>query len=196
MNLKEVKLVKTAYVPDQLILTGAKQVAFAGRSNVGKSSLLNRLFNRKGLAKVSGTPGKTQSINYFLANDEVCFVDLPGYGWAKISAQERTRWQKLLEHYFENSKVLVGLAHLIDIRHEATELDFVLHEWTQPLVKQHLYILTKSDKVSKNRQAQAAAALAKQFDLDRESIITFSAETGDGKHLILQWVSSLLEAKS
>ena len=196
MNLKEVKLVTTAYLPDQLILTGPMQVAFAGRSNVGKSSLLNRLFNRHGLAKVSNTPGKTQSINYFYIDNQIYFVDLPGYGYAKTSAQERLRWQKLLEHYFENSKVLVGLAHLIDIRHEPTELDLILHEWTQPLVKRHLYVLTKSDKVSRTRQVQAAAALAKQFQIDRESIVTFSAETGDNKHLILQWVSSLLESKS
>jgi ribosome biogenesis GTP-binding protein YsxC/EngB len=161
-----------------LILTGPMQVAFAGRSNVGKSSLLNRLFNRKGLAKVSNTPGKTQSINYFNIDNQIYFVDLPGYGYAKTSAQERLRWQKLLEHYFENSKVLTGLAHLIDIRHEPSALDLTLHKWTQPLVKM-----------------QAAAALAKQFQIDRESIVTFSAETGDNKHLILQWVTSLVESK-
>jgi GTP-binding protein len=195
VNLKEVKLVTTAYLPDQLILTGPMQVAFAGRSNVGKSSLLNRLFNRKGLAKVSNTPGKTQSINYFYIDNQIYFVDLPGYGYAKTSAQERTRWQKLLEHYFANSQVLAGLAHLIDIRHEPSALDLTLHEWTQPLVKHHLYILTKSDKVSRTRQMQAAAALAKQFQIDRESIVTFSAETGDNKHLILQWVTSLMESK-
>jgi GTP-binding protein len=196
VNLKEVKLVKTAYLPDQLILDGPVQVAFAGRSNVGKSSLLNRLFNRRGLAKVSNTPGKTQSINYFSGSDKLYYVDLPGYGYAKTSATERDRWQKLLEFYFQNSKVLVGLAHLIDIRHEPSDLDLTLHEWTQPLVKNHLYILTKSDKVTRNRQAQAAAELAKQFKIDKANIITFSAETGDGKHLILQWVTSLLEAKS
>jgi GTP-binding protein len=193
VNLKEVKLVTTAYLPDQLILTGPVQVAFAGRSNVGKSSLLNRLFNRRGLAKVSNTPGKTQSINYFYIDNQIYFVDLPGYGYAKTSAQERIRWQKLLEHYFENSKVLAGLAHLIDIRHEPTEHDLMLHEWTQPLVKRHLYVLTKSDKVSRTRQVQSAAALAKQFQIDRENIVTFSAETGDNKHLILQWVTSLIE---
>ncbi|MCX6831833.1 MAG: ribosome biogenesis GTP-binding protein YihA/YsxC [candidate division Zixibacteria bacterium] len=193
MNLKEVKLVTTAYLPDQLILTGPMQVAFAGRSNVGKSSLLNRLFNRRGLAKVSNTPGKTQSINYFYIDNQIYFVDLPGYGYAKTSAQERIRWQKLLEHYFENSKVLAGLAHLIDIRHEPTEHDLMLHEWTQPLVKRHLYVLTKSDKVSRTRQVQAAVALAKHFQIDRENIVTFSAETGDNKHLILQWVTSLIE---
>jgi GTP-binding protein len=196
VNLKEVKLVKTAYLPDQLILDGPVQIAFAGRSNVGKSSLLNRLFNRRGLAKVSNTPGKTQSINYFQSENQFYFVDLPGYGYAKTSEQERTRWKKLLEYYFENSKALVGLAHLIDIRHEPTELDLTLHEWTLPLVKHHLYVLTKSDKVSRTRQVQAAANLAKQFQIDRESIISFSAETGDNKHLILQWVSSLIGSKS
>ncbi len=196
MNLREVKLVKTAYLPDQLILDGPTQVAFAGRSNVGKSSLLNRLFNRKGLAKVSNTPGKTQSVNYFLINNEIYFVDLPGYGFAKTSAKEKERWQKLLEFYFEQSKSLAGLVHLIDIRHDSTELDLILHEWTQPLVKQHLYVLTKSDKVSKTRQAQATADLAKQFEIDRSGIVSFSAETGDGKHRIVQWIASLMDQKS
>ena len=193
MNPKQVRLVKTAFTPEQLILTGPPQIAFAGRSNVGKSSLLNRLFNRRGLAKVSQTPGKTRSINYFLADEGTCFVDLPGYGYAKIGAEERARWKKLLEHFFENSKVLRGLVHLIDIRHESTELDKLLHEWTQPMIENHLYVLTKSDKVSKNRQSEAVGELAKSFNIDRKEIVTFSAETGDGKQKILQWVAGLIE---
>jgi GTP-binding protein len=193
VNLRTVELVKTAYLPDQLILDGRAQVAFAGRSNVGKSSLLNRLFNRKNLAKVSQTPGKTQSINFFLVNNKVSFVDLPGYGYAKAGAAEKARWKNLLEYYFEKSKSLKGLVHLIDIRHGATDLDLVLNEWTSPLVANHLYVLTKSDKVSKSKQTPAISELAAQLKIDKTHIISFSAETGEGKHKILQWIDSILE---
>lgn len=193
MNLKEVKLVRTAYLPDQLILDGPTQVAFSGRSNVGKSSLLNRLFNRKNLAKVSQTPGKTQSINYFLVDKNISFVDLPGYGYAKAGAAEKERWKNLLEYYFENSTSLKGLVHLIDIRHGATDLDLTLQEWTAPLVANHLYVLTKSDKLSKGKQAPATAELAREFNIDKTNIIAFSTETGEGKHKILQWIASLIE---
>ena len=192
MNLKEVKLDKTAYLPDQLILNGQKQIAFAGRSNVGKSSLLNRLFNRKNLAKVSHTPGKTQSINFYLVNEQIYFVDLPGYGYAKASQKERDRWKNLLDHYFDNCKTLVGLAHLLDIRHEPSDLDMMLHEWTAPLIPHHLYILTKADKVSNADVAQTEAAVTREFHVLKDKVVPFSAKTGRGKGEILGWIGSLI----
>lgn len=182
---------RTAYLPDQLILEGLPQIAFAGRSNVGKSSLLNKLFNRRNLAKVSQTPGKTQSINFYLVEKRHYFVDLPGYGYARAGKIDREKWQRMLEFYFEKNQALKGLAHLIDIRHEATELDIMLHEWTQPLVKNHLYILTKADKVPSSKRAQAIINLAKLLEIKRENIITFSIELGDGKQRVLEWVASL-----
>lgn len=191
MNLTQVTLETTAYVPSQLVLEGPTQIAFSGRSNVGKSSLLNKLFNRRNFAKVSQTPGKTQSINYFLVNKKIYFVDLPGYGYAKAGKVTREKWQRLLEMYFEKNTALAGLAHLIDIRHEPTELDIMLHEWTQNLVKNHLYILTKADKVANNRRIQAANELAKELGVAREQVVVFSTEMGDGKQRVLEWVSSL-----
>ncbi|MCK4856358.1 MAG: YihA family ribosome biogenesis GTP-binding protein [candidate division Zixibacteria bacterium] len=192
LKLKQVSLEKTAYQPDQLILGGRNQVAFAGRSNVGKSSLLNRLFSRKKLAKVSQTPGKTQSINYFLVNGNCYFVDLPGYGYAKAPQSERQRWQRLVDYYFQNCDSLKGMVHLIDIRHDPTELDHRLNEWTAELVERHLCVLTKADKLSRHKQMQAVGNLQKQFNIERKSIITFSAETGDGKSEILAWIETLL----
>lgn len=191
MDLKQVTLERTAYLPDQLILNGALQVAFAGRSNVGKSSLLNKLFNRRALAKVSQTPGKTQSINYYRVGEKLCFVDLPGYGYARAPKAERDRWKKLMDVFFAQNQVLRGLVHLIDIRHEPTDLDVELHEWTLPLVRNHLYVLTKSDKVKQNQKAKAIADLAAQLEIDRGQIVSFSAETGEGKHLILKWVAEV-----
>lgn len=191
MDLKQVTLERTAYLPDQLILNGALQVAFAGRSNVGKSSLLNRLFNRRALAKVSQTPGKTQSINYYRVGEKLCFVDLPGYGYARAPKAERDRWKKLMDVFFGQNQVLRGLVHLIDIRHEPTDLDLELHEWTLPLVRNHLYVLTKSDKVKQNQKAKAIADVAAQLEIRRNQIVSFSAETGEGKHLILNWVAEV-----
>lgn len=184
-------LERTAYLPDQLILDGAVQVAFAGRSNVGKSSLLNKLFNRKALAKVSQTPGKTQSVNYYRVGEKLCFVDLPGYGYARAPKAERDRWHKLMDVFFARNQALRGLVHLIDIRHEPTDLDIELHQWTQPLVRNHLYVLTKSDKVKQNQKAKAIADLAAQLEIERSQIVSFSAETGEGKHLILNWVAKV-----
>lgn len=173
-------------------MDGLSQVAFAGRSNVGKSSLLNKLFNRRNLAKVSQTPGKTQSINYYLSERRCYFVDLPGYGYARAGKIEREKWQRMLEHYFEKNQALKGLAHLIDIRHPATDLDIMLHEWTLPLVKNHLYVLTKADKVPSSKRAQAIINLSKDLSIPREQVISFSIEVGDGKQRVLEWVASII----
>jgi len=174
-----------------LILHGIPQVAFAGRSNVGKSSLLNRLFNRKRLAKVSQTPGKTQSINYFLVDGQIHFVDLPGFGYAKASHGERRRWQELVEYYFTHSESLLGMVHLIDIRHDPTSLDQSLREWTDELVRHRLYVLTKSDKVKFSHRRQAEVKLASRFGIGKENIVSFSAVDGTGKQEILTWIAGL-----
>lgn len=191
MKLTEVSLVKTAYLPDQLLLGGEPQVAFAGRSNVGKSSLLNQLLGRKKLAKVSQTPGKTQSINFFLVNEKYHFVDLPGYGYAKAPKTERERWRALVDAYFHNSTVLRGLVQLIDIRHEPTALDRDLHEWTSTLPLQRLYVLTKADKLSRQKAMKAQAALRKTFGLGASDVVCFSAMTGAGKPEILTWIAGV-----
>jgi GTP-binding protein len=193
LKLGEVSLVKTAYLPDQLILSGLPQVAFAGRSNVGKSSLLNRLLNRRKLAKVSQTPGKTQSINYFLVGERLHFVDLPGYGWARAPKAERDRWRALVEAFFRDSQVLKGLVHLVDIRHEPTQLDLELHTWAATLPLKRLYVLTKADKLSRQKSQQAQAHLKKAFALDEQQVICFSAVDGTGKQEVFSWIMGLLK---
>ncbi|MFH2057159.1 MAG: ribosome biogenesis GTP-binding protein YihA/YsxC [bacterium] len=191
MKLTEVSLVKTAYLPEQLLLYGQPQVAFAGRSNVGKSSLLNQILGRKKLAKVSQTPGKTQSINFFLVNERYHFVDLPGFGYAKAPKTERARWRALVEAYFNKAESLRGLVHLIDIRHEPTALDRELHEWTSTLPLQRLYVLTKADKLSRQKGIQAQAGLRKAFSLGESDVVCFSAMTGSGKPEILNWIAAI-----
>lgn len=183
---------KTAYLPDQLILAGPAQIAFAGRSNVGKSSLLNKLFGRKNLAKVSQTPGKTRSINYFRVDQGLYLVDLPGYGYAKVGGAERKRWGELLDLYFERSESLIGLVHLIDSRHDPTLLDRQLHEWTAPMVEHHLYVLTKADKISSSKRGQAAEKLKRQLGLEVGQVVLFSTEMPEGKKRILNWISDII----
>jgi GTP-binding protein len=185
-------LARTAYQVDQLILEGPAQIAFAGRSNVGKSSLLNRLFNRKNLAKVSQTPGKTQSINYFMINEQFYFVDLPGYGYAKAPKKNREHWRKLVDAYFRRCSSLVGLVHLIDIRHGLTKLDRELIAWTGGLADKRLFALTKADKLSRGKQRQAVMQLADTTGAAAAAIVTFSAQTGSGRSELLRRLACLL----
>lgn len=185
-------MAKTAYQADQLILDGPAQIAFAGRSNVGKSSLLNRLFNRKSLAKVSHTPGKTQSINYFMVNQRFYFVDLPGYGYAKAPKRSREHWRKLVDTYFQGCNSLAGLVHLLDIRHGATELDRELIEWTAELADRRVFVLTKADKLSRSKQQQAIRRLQSDVRVAAPEIVTFSAQTGNGRVELLRRIADLL----
>ena len=151
------------------------EIAFAGRSNVGKSSLLNTLFNRKGLAKVSQTPGKTSTINFFLT-DDARFVDLPGYGYAKVSKSERVRWAELIEGYFNQDRNFALVCSLIDIRHPASDLDENMVGFLQEAEFPFLIVLTKGDKLSKSKCLQQRAAIKKQLALadDIPMVITSS----------------------
>lgn len=159
---------------DQLPPSTMPEVAFAGRSNVGKSSLINKLCRRKALARTSSQPGKTANINFYEA-DGIRLVDLPGYGYAKVSARERQRWANLIHGYFQQERSFNLVAALVDIRHDAQELDeqmlAFLHEEGLPFV----VVLTKADKLSRSKQQSQAALLARQFDVPRDCMITTSA---------------------
>lgn len=155
------------------------EVAFAGRSNVGKSSLLNRLVGRKALARVSSQPGKTANINFFDV-DGVRFVDLPGYGFAKVSQRERRRWADLIGGYFAQGRSFNLVVSLVDIRHDAQQLDRDMLGFLTENELPYVVALTKADKLSCARQSQQAAALARQFGIDRTRMIVTSSETGLG----------------
>ena len=175
MNFNKVQFERSFGTSKQLPPSDLPEIAFAGRSNVGKSSLLNLLFNRKGLAKVSQTPGKTSTINFFLT-DDARFVDLPGYGYAKVSKGERERWAELIEGYFNQDRNFALVCSLIDIRHPASALDENMVAFLQEAELPFLIVLTKGDKLSKSKCLQQRAAIKKQLELadDVPMVITSS----------------------
>jgi GTP-binding protein len=155
------------------------EVSFVGRSNVGKSSLLNKLIGRKQLAKVSSQPGKTANINFFDV-DGVRFVDLPGYGFAKVSRAEKQRWADLIGGYFEQERSFNLVVALVDIRHDAQKLDLDMLAYLEEAGLPFVVALTKADKLSRSKQAQQRSSLARQFGLDASQMIVTSSETGVG----------------
>ena len=180
MNFQKVSFERSFGTSKQLPPSTLPEIAFAGRSNVGKSSLLNTLFNRKGLAKVSQTPGKTATINFFLA-DDARFVDLPGYGFAKVSKSERERWAELIEGYFNQDRNFALVCSLIDIRHPASELDVNMVGFLQEAQLPFAIVLTKGDKLSKSKCMAQRAAIKRQLQLDEDvPMIVTSSLKKDG----------------
>ena len=175
VNFNKVQFERSFGTSAQLPASTLPEIAFAGRSNVGKSSLLNTLFGRKGLAKVSQTPGKTSTINFFLT-DNARFVDLPGYGYARVSKSERERWTELIEGYFNQDRNFALVCSLIDVRHPASELDESMISFLQEASLPFLVVLTKGDKLSKSKCLQQRSAIKRQLQLsdDVPMIITSS----------------------
>lgn len=156
------------------------EVSFVGRSNVGKSSLINKLFNRKKLAKVSSMPGKTSTINFF-TTDEIDFIDLPGYGYAKVAKSDKARWNEMISGYFDQYRYYALVVSLIDIRHPATKLDEQMVAFLREYQLPFMIALTKADKVSKNEANKQVAAIRKQLDLPADiNIVVCSSEKGTG----------------
>ena len=181
MNFNNVRFERSFGTSAQLTPSTAPEVAFSGRSNVGKSSLLNKLFNRKGLAKVSQTPGKTATINFF-DGDGVTFVDLPGYGYAKVSKSEKARWSELIEGYFNQDRSFALVVALVDIRHEASELDENMIRFLREADLPFVVALTKADKLSRQQQMKQKAALKRQLARgDDASMVVTSSAKGDGR---------------
>ncbi len=163
----------------QLPPSTSPEVSFAGRSNVGKSSLLNKLFNRRSLAKVSSRPGKTSTINFYDV-DGVHFVDLPGYGYAKVPQSEKDRWAKLIGGYYDQDRSFNLVVSLIDIRHEAQKLDVQMVEFLKEGGFNFIIALTKFDKLSRSKAIRQRDAIAKQLGLDRSLFVPVSSVTGEG----------------
>ena len=174
---------------DQLPKDRRLQVAFAGRSNVGKSSLLNRLVGQKKLAKISSTPGKTRSINFFLVDNKFYFVDLPGYGYARVAKKVRESWGRLLADYLEQSRYLAGLVLLVDCRREVTGEDMELVEWLAGRGLPTLAVVTKVDKLSRDKVNRKVSAVESQLGIPA---IPFSVVTGEGKKELFGAVRDLV----
>jgi GTP-binding protein len=157
------------------------EVALAGRSNVGKSSLINRLLGRRAVARVSRTPGRTREINFFRINDQFVLADLPGYGYARISKERRAVWGPLIEGYLRDSRALRGVVLLMDIRRDPSDDDRAMLDFLGSLDVPGVVVLTKADKLTRTAAVARHAVIASQLDLPEEQIIPFSAQTGQGR---------------
>lgn len=186
VNFNKVAFLISAFALKQLPDTGYPEIAFAGRSNVGKSSLINRLVGRTSLVKTSSKPGKTQSLNYFTIDDQLYLVDLPGYGFAKVSKQVQNQWLALINSYLENREPLKVVVVIIDIRHELKQLDRDLVDWLRYHDITYQLVYTKADKLSKNKQIKNAAALDAGLSITANERIIFSAKTGQGLDALRQ----------
>lgn len=191
MKITSAEFVKSAFDRSHWIEDELPQIAFLGRSNVGKSSLLNSLLQRKGLARTSNTPGRTQSINFFLINQSFYFADLPGYGYARVSKAMRSDWGKMAEDYLAECEQLVLSIQLIDSRHEPTELDLQLNEWLLHHEKPHIVVATKSDKLSNNQMTKQLAAIKKQ--ISSSHLLAYSSTSGKGREQLLAEIAGKIK---
>jgi len=192
MNLNEAEFQLSVHSLKQLPADTFPEAAFAGRSNVGKSSLLNTLFNRKNFVKVSSRPGKTQGLNFFLIPGCCNFVDLPGYGYAKVSKQMQAQWGRLISAYLETREQLKLVVVIVDIRHEAKPQDRELLNWLRQNKIDFLVVYTKADKLSGNKRAARAALLDAGHRLKPEERLIFSALTGLGRNELIDRLASRL----
>ena len=182
MVLRNVELQYVCGITSKLPDTGQPEVAFAGKSNVGKSSLINGLLNRKALARTSSQPGKTQTINYYNVNDTLYLVDLPGYGYAKVSEQVREKWGKMIERYLHGSRQLKAVFLLVDIRHAPSENDRTMYRWIVYQGYEPVIIATKLDKIKRSQVAKQLKILREGLEVEPGTkIIPFSAETKQGR---------------
>ena len=168
-------------------------MAFAGRSNVGKSSLINKILNRRKLVRTSKTPGRTQLLNFFEINEVYRFVDLPGYGYAKVPVEVQRRWRPMVETYLTSRSTLKGMVLLLDIRREPSREDLDLWHWLETMGTEVITVVTKADKLSKNKGNKQVATIAKTLGCKTEELIKFSAMTGEGGEEIWQKLIRLLE---
>ena len=170
------------------------EVAFIGRSNVGKSSLLNCLVRRKSFARVSRTPGRTREINFFRVNNGFVLVDLPGYGYARVSKQQKSEWKPLIESYLRRTTQLRGIVLLLDIRREPSEDDRAMLDFLAELEVPTIVALTKTDKLAKAAARERVVELAQTLGLSNEQVIPFSAPTGEGRVELLEAITELVDA--
>lgn len=186
MIIKKAELEAVAVAESQYPKSETPEIAFAGRSNVGKSSMINKLVNRKALARTSSTPGKTRTINFYNINDELRLVDLPGYGYAKVSKEEKKKWGDMIENYLHNREQLRLVVLVVDLRHEPTANDKMMLEWIKANGQRFAVIATKSDKLTKNELNKNIPMAKKALQLETDDIfIPFSSESGEGKDKIL-----------
>ena len=181
MKIISAEFIKSAVDPAHFPKEDVPEVAFAGRSNVGKSSLMNSLLNRKNLVKVSSTPGKTQLINFFKINNQFFFVDLPGYGFARVPDAIKKKWGRMIETYLKKRKNLCLVVLILDIRHKPTEDDRLMAEWLDFYQIRTVFVANKSDKVKKSEKNKKIRSIFESLEKQEKEVIIFSSKKGEGK---------------
>ncbi len=196
MIIKNVGLETVCGITSKLPDNAHMEVAFAGKSNVGKSSLINGLMNRKSLARTSAQPGKTQTINFYNINDELYFVDLPGYGYAKANEEVKAQWGKMIENYLKSSKMLRAVFLLIDIRHEPSQNDRIMYDWILNQGYKPIIIATKLDKINRSQVQKHVKMVKEGLQADRDTVvIPYSAQTRQGREEVYELLDGLLDAE-
>lgn len=194
MIIKKVGLETVCGITSKLPENIHPEVAFAGKSNVGKSSLINALMNRKSLARTSSQPGKTQTINYYNINDAIYFVDLPGYGYAQANERVKAQWGKMIEDYLHRSKQLKAVFLLIDIRHAPSENDRIMYSWVRKMGFEPIIIATKLDKINRSQIQKQMKLIRTTLEAGKETvIIPFSATTKQGREEIYEIIDRIIE---
>ena len=193
MIIKKAQLETVCGITSKFPENSEPELVFAGKSNVGKSSLINALMNRKSLARTSSQPGKTQTINYYKVNDEIYFVDLPGYGYANANIETKAKWGKMIEKYLHTSKQIRCIFLLIDIRHEPSKNDKQMYDWILHNGYQPVIIATKLDKLKRSQVAKCVKIVREGLGLPKEGVlIPFSSQTKQGKEEIYDFIENLL----
>lgn len=196
MIIKNVGLETVCGITSKLPDNPHMEVAFAGKSNVGKSSLINGLMNRKSLARTSAQPGKTQTINFYNINDELYFVDLPGYGYAKANEEVKAQWGKMIENYLKKSRMLRAVFLLIDIRHEPSQNDRIMYDWILNQGYKLIIIATKLDKINRSQIQKHVKMIKEALQSDKDTIvIPYSALTKQGREEIYELLDGFLNAE-
>ena len=190
LNVNKAEFIKSAASPNQFIRSSTPSVVFAGKSNVGKSSVINRMLNRKNFARVGATPGKTTQINYFRIDDKIYFTDLPGYGYAKVSKDERDRWGRLMESYFAEEGLITLGVLIVDARHKPTADDVTMCDYFKSTLCPMVVVANKLDKLKKSEIEPNMTLIRQTLTLDDNvQLIPFSAEKGTGKTELLAAIS-------
>ncbi|WLR50109.1 ribosome biogenesis GTP-binding protein YihA/YsxC [Bacillus tianshenii] len=193
MKVTKSEFIKSAVYPEHYPEEDYPEVALAGRSNVGKSSLINKLTNRKNLARISSKPGKTQTLNYFLINEMLYFVDVPGYGFAKVSKKERETWGKMMEIYFTSSERLRVVVQIVDLRHPPSNDDIVMYDFLKHYEIPVIVAATKADKVKKSQIQKHLKIVKQTLEMEPDDdLILFSSQTGQGKDEVWKAIQSRL----
>ncbi len=193
LNINNARYELTAVKPNQYPLNNIPEIAFVGRSNVGKSSVINTLLNRKNLARVGSTPGKTREINFYNIDDKVYFVDLPGYGYANVSKSQKSSWGKMTEIYLHSRKCLELIIMLVDIRHTPTDNDIIMYNWIQSYNLPHLIIATKSDKIPRGKISSRINDTKLTLNCaDGITVIPFSSITRQGRDEIWEQINKII----